>query len=118
MRPLFFGAHLSEFEQTFPPRFRSRARLFALSQDKQGCRSRAEINVITGRKFLQRLEKTVFVSGIENLCPLQILLAREKEWNRFIVRVDQKKKSVVAHRLASLIDQVVRVPTEDHAETT
>src|SRR5205807_1066916 len=75
-------------------------------------------DIVAGREFLGRLEKTVFISRIQNLLPFEIFLARKQEWDRLVMRVDQKQKSIVAHRLALRVHEISGVAAHQHPKAT
>src|SRR5438046_9397270 len=83
-----------------------RARLLAPTQLEQICRPFIKIDIVAGRRFFRLLEKAVLVRGIENLFPLEMFLTWKQERNWFVMRVNQKQKSIVAYWITVQIDQV------------
>jgi len=105
-------------DRAFLPRFNARTRLSpSVSTNNEAERAARSTSSPEGI-FFSVLKKSILVCGVESLRPLKIFLAREQERNRFIMRVDEKKKRIVANLFAVLVDQIIRVTANQHSQTT
>src|SRR5436305_1209273 len=87
VRSFFVRADFGEAEQTLLPRFSPGPRLFSTGQPEQGCATIAQLDVVTGRKFLRLPEKPFLGRSVEDQFPFEMFLAGNQEWNRLEVGI-------------------------------
>src|SRR3984893_9664375 len=118
MGALLFRVDFGELEQTFPPRFCPRLRLFATGEPQQTRAAVAKVDIVAGREFSRFLKKAVLGCGVENQLPFEVFFARRQKRDRFVVRVDQQNKSIVAERLSPRINDIAGVTADKHSKAT
>src|SRR5947208_16923739 len=59
----------------------------------------------------------MFLRGIKEEHPFQVLLPRQDKGDRLKVRVDKKQKCLVADRIALKTEHVDRISAQKHSET-
>src|SRR5438094_5538165 len=96
----FFCANFGELDRAFLPGFLARLRLCAAYQLKQTTGAPTEIDIVARCEFSWLRQKSARLHRVENELPLEILLAGQHKWYRFVMSINQQQKRVVADRLA------------------
>src|SRR6266536_2700428 len=87
--------------------FQDSARAWACAPDK--------IDIVARREFFRLSQETVRIHRVENQLPLDVFLARQDKWDRFVVRVNQQQKCVIADWFPFKIENIDRVAAQQHA---
>src|ERR1700704_711161 len=98
-----------KLDATFLPGFFARLSLRPAYKLKQTTSPATKIDVIAGGEFSWFSQETVRIHCVENQLPLEMLLARQNEWNRFVMSIDQKQKCVVTDWFTVEIKNVDRI---------
>ncbi len=103
---------------TFLPGFLAGLSLRPAYELEQAASATAKIDVVAGGEFSWLSEETVRVHCVENQLPLEMLLTGQHKRDRFVMGINQQQKCVVADWFAFETENIDRIATEQHADTT
>src|SRR5436853_492490 len=103
---LFLCTDTGKLDAPFFPGFLARLRLRTADQLKETTGAPADIDIITGGEFLRLGQKTARLVRVEDQLPFQMFLTGQYKRDRFVMRIYQQKKRVVADCFTFEIDHI------------
>src|SRR5438046_5878525 len=100
---------MRQLHLTFLPGLVASLRLCARDQFQQFHPPSDYFHVVAGSKFPRVRQEPMFLRGIKEEHPFEVLLPREHENDRLKMRIEEKQEGLVADRLALEIEHVNRI---------
>src|SRR5471030_43359 len=104
------------FHLMFFPRLMASLRLCARPQFQQFHPPSDHFHVVARSKLLRFRQEPMFLRGIKEEHPFEMLLPRQHEDDRLKMRIDEKQEGLVADRVALETEHVNRISAQQHSD--